>query len=285
MIKRLIISTYLLLLLDRVYAQPATEIVLFDITMGTTAFTATNGVNISAHTGYDNQPFFHPDKPILYYTSANEAGNTEIVQYDYVSKQKVILTKTPDNEYSPTVTPDKRFISCIVLRENDKQDVVKYPIDGGRPTTIIDNLTVGYHAWLNDSTLMLYVLGEPNTLRRYDIATKSDKILATNIGRSLHRFPNRSGVSFVQKTKDDNWIVSWTDGVDSRFIAHTLPGREDLAWTSDQWLVMSDGKAIFVLQAGKEWVKIEIQSAYPLKNISRIAVDVKTKKLAVVTDE
>lgn len=285
--KHLLLLVCLFVTFQCVHAQPSTEIILFDLVMKKHQLSAVNGVNISAHKGYDNQPFFHPEKSILYYTSADENGNTDLIHYDYSSKKKVKFTSTPDREYSPTVTPDQKFISCISQRENGKQDLIKYPIGGGDPVVIIDNLTIGYHAWLNDSSLMVFVLGEPNTLRRYDIVTGKDTVLATNIGRSLHRVPpDHAGISFVQKTDDSRWIIKWTDGVSAPSnIADALPGREDLAWTGGGWLVMSDGNSIFASQPGKPWIEVNVTSSYPVRNITRVAVDPKTNKLAVVTEE
>jgi hypothetical protein len=46
-------------------AQPATEIFLFDIKVTNGQVTLSNGENITKHKGYDNQPFFHPDKPLI----------------------------------------------------------------------------------------------------------------------------------------------------------------------------------------------------------------------------
>ncbi|MEJ0031081.1 MAG: hypothetical protein WDO15_12190 [Bacteroidota bacterium] len=70
------------------------------------------------------------------------------------------ITGTSEREFSPTVTPDKQFLSCIIQRDDGVQDLGKYPIDGGDPALIIDNLKVGYHVWVDNSHLALFVLGE-----------------------------------------------------------------------------------------------------------------------------
>jgi len=284
--KQLVLLTGALLLLSSAVAQPATEVVLFDLSVTSTPV-ATNGRNISVHQGYDNQPFFHPDKDILYYTSADNTGHTDIVQYDYSTGKSQALTATPEREYSPTVTPDKKFVSCIMQRDNGAQDLGKYPLQGGAATVIINNLTVGYHTWLDDRTLFLFVLGEPATLRRYDTITKRDTILSTNIGRSLHRMPNDRMVSFVQKNSEGPWTIKAVNaGNQVSVLSETLPGREDLAWLSDGRVLMSDGKTLFIMLPGKTaWSEVKLTSTFPLKNISRIAVNAKGTKLAIVTEE
>src|SRR5688572_15374586 len=175
-----------------VYAQqlpPGTEIYVLDLSNKKSKVTVSNPQNITNRPGYDNQPFFHPDKPLLYYTSANAEGKTDLVEYNIKTKKSRNITTTPEREYSPTVTPEKKYLSCIIQRDNGAQDLGKYPIDGGEPTVLINTLTVGYHAWINAENLLLFVLGDTMTLRQYDLKSKKDIILAKGIGRSLHKIP------------------------------------------------------------------------------------------------
>lgn len=268
-------------------AQPSTEVVLFDLAKSGNDLRATKGSNISRHKGYDNQPFFHPDKDVLFYTSADDTGRTDLKQFDLKTGKTTSVTTTPEREYSPTVTPDKQYISFIIQRDNGAQDLGKYAFTGGAAQVIVDNLVVGYHAWLDDQTLYLFVLGEPATLRRYRVDSKRDSIIATNIGRSLHRVPGTTSVSFVQKSNDGPWTINVVDvkGNVSK-VSETLPGREDLTWLSNGWIIMSDGKSLFTCQPGKtSWKEIKMSSDFPLKNISRLAVNAKGTKLALVTEE
>src|SRR6187402_622672 len=128
------------------FAQPGTEIYLFDLKLKKDNITISNPVRVTNHPGYDSQPFFHPNQSILYYASADTSGRTDILMYNYQTKASSKFTSTSEREYSPTVTPDKKFISCIIQRANGNQDLGKYPIDGGDVSVVINNLTVGYHA-------------------------------------------------------------------------------------------------------------------------------------------
>lgn len=120
-------------------AQSASEIFLFDIKTEGNQVIISNGINISSHKGYDNQPSFHPAKPIIYYASFNDSGRSDIKFYNYQTGKSVNLTETNEREYSPTVTPDEKFISCIIQRDNGVQDLGKYPIGGGKAEVLIDN--------------------------------------------------------------------------------------------------------------------------------------------------
>lgn len=266
---------------------PGTEIYLFDLSLKKNKISISNPKNITNRSGYDNQPHFHPDKPLLYYASADDDGKTDILIYNYQTGGTQRLTTTTDREYSPTVTPDKKYISCIIQHENGTQDLGKYPIDGGLPQIIINNLTVGYHAWVDSDNVVLFVLGEPNTLRWYSVSENKDWIIAEKIGRSLHKIPGSGSISFVNKSLPD-WIIKSVtnkNGI-TEMITQALHEREDLAWTPDRRILMSDGEQImFWAPENPDWKKVELEQLISLKGITRIAVNSKGNKLAVVVSE
>jgi hypothetical protein len=268
---------------------PGTEIYLFDLKNGKDEVVLSSPKNITNHVGYDNQPFFHPDKPLLYFSSGNDDGRTDIVEYNIATGSTRKITNTQEREYSPTVTPDKKFISCIIQRDNGAQDLGKYPINGGTPEVIINNLTVGYHAWSTDNTVFVFVLGEPNTLHRYSVAEKKDEIVENSIGRSIHRIPGTSDISFVQKSSPEKWIIKRISdkNLKVQLIGETLPGREDLAWSSDGKMIMSDGEKFFFSTAANAfvWRPVTLDSPIPLKGITRLAINREGTKLAVVISE
>ena len=272
------------------FGQPATDIYLFDLSIKKDKVSISNPINITNHKGYDNQPSFHPEKTIIYYSSTNDDGRTDIRSYDYKSKQTKSITQTTEKEYSPTVTPDGQYLSCIIQRDNGAQDLGKYPIDGGEPIVLIDNLIVGYHVWADNSHLGLFVLGTPNTFHYYLLPMKKDATLGENIGRSLHRIPGESAISFVNKASEKEWVIKklQTETMQISNLGTTLNGSEDLSWLPDGKIVMSDGTKLFYLQPdkGQNWNAVEIESgANVLKGVSRLAVSANGKKLAVVVTE
>ncbi len=270
-------------------AQSGSEIYLFDLATKKDKVTVSNPVNVTNHKGYDNQPSFHPGQPTLYYSSFNEDGRSDIHTYNYKTKKSVALTETPEREYSPTVTPDRGNISCIIQRDNNAQDLGKYPIEGGQASVIIDHLIVGYHVWADNSHLALFVLGTPNTLHYLRLPTKKDTVLAEGIGRSLHKIPGEQAISFVHKVSEKEWMIKRFDPQTKSIatLALTLPGREDLCWLPDGKILMSDGTDFFFLTPGKgqQWKKVNFTGDPALKGISRLAVSADGKKLAVVVAE
>src|SRR5258708_5938867 len=146
------------LLTIKSFSQAGSEILLFDLDIKKNALSISNPKNITNHKGYDNQPYFHPDLPLVYYASFNEEGRSDIKYYNYKTNETKSLTNTPEREYSPTLTLDKQFISCIIQRDSVTQDLGKYPVEGGEALTILNDMTVGYHVWADNSHLALFIL-------------------------------------------------------------------------------------------------------------------------------
>jgi hypothetical protein len=272
--------------------QSGSEIFLFDLKVKDGQVTLSGGVNITNHKGYDNQPFFHPSKPDIYFSSFNDSGRSDIKYYDYKKKTTGNLTVTNEREYSPTVTPDGKFISCIIQRDNGAQDLGKYPVSGGEPEVLINDLIIGYHAWAGNNKLLLFVLGDSsrNTLHYYDLSAKKDTILSTNIGRSLHKIPGQNAMSFVQKISDKESLIKRFDIADAAIttITSALPGQDHLAWLQKSTILMSDGVKLFSYRHGtdKSWQPVIVEGDISmLKGISRLAVDIKNTKLALVVNE
>jgi hypothetical protein len=270
-------------------AQPATDIYLCDLRLTRKDVSITNPVNITNRKGYDNQPAFHPDSELLYYVSADSTGETDIMLYDCVSKKTAAMTNTPEREYSPSVTPDKKFISCIIQRSDGAQDLGRYPVSGGNPEVLVDTLICGYYAWCDNNEVAVFVLPAPFTLHMINVKTGADKIVTDSIGRSLHTIPGERAVSFVQKKSTGTLIQKW-DG-DTQVIttlAEPQPAPEhDMAWTPDRRIIMSDGKKLYWNDRKKEsgWREISVPGNFPAGAITRLAVNRAGDKVAVVISE
>lgn len=272
--------------------QAGSEIFLFDMNIKNGHVSISGGVNITNHKGYDNQPSFHPSKPIIYYSSFNDSGRSDIKYYNYQKKETNNLTLTQEKEYSPTVTPDGKFISCIIQRDNGAQDLGKYPINGGGSEVLINNLKVGYHAWVDKDKLLLFILvdSNTNTLHYYNLSTKTDTIIANNPGRSLHKIPGQNAMSFIQKNSGKEWLIQKFDLSTGAIttIAPTLPGQENLTWLKNNIILMSDGTKLFAYHVGtdKEWQPVIIEgNTTMLKGVTRLATNNRNTKLAVVVSE
>ncbi len=95
-------------------------------------------------------------------------------------------------------------------------------------------------------------------------------------------------MSFVDKS-GESWVIKRLD-VRTKIvtdIVNTLPGREDLTWTPDGRVIMSDGEKLFYFRPGvsDSWQEIEGVAALKLKGITRLSVNKKGNKIAVVAGE
>jgi hypothetical protein len=270
-------------------AQPATEIFLFDVKTKNGKMILSNARNITNHPGYDNQPSFHPEKPIIYYASANDDGRTDIVQYNYKTKKRNAITKTHEREYSPTVTPDKQFLSCILQRDSGAQDLVKYPIDGGEPQTVIDDEIVGYHAWIDANNIVVFTLPQPFKLLQIDFERKVKFVVAENIGRSLHRIPAEHAISYTQKVAENHFNILRYNPIDktSSVISSDLKNSDgDMCWTSQGKILATLGNKIIILdELENSWKAVEVKSESKINAFTRLAVSPDGKTLAVVVVE
>ena len=266
------------------YSQTGSEIYLADLEIKDDGITLSNSKNITNRIGYDNQPYFHPNKHLIYYSSFNDEERSDIKVYNYRNGKTELFTKTKEREYSPTVTPDEKFISCIIQRDDGAQDLGKYPIKGGQPVVIINNLIVGYHTWISSTKLALFVLGAPLTLRIYDLDTKKDSVITSSIGRSLHKIPYENGFSYIDKSSAQWKINSWIDGKIEKII-ETLPAREDITWTPDGKIITSDGRQFFFCDPKKGNPEWKMFYASDIRGVSRLAVSADGKKIAFVVSE
>ncbi len=280
----------LFLISTSLFAQNGTEIYLLDISNSGEGFIFSNPKNITNQVGYDNQPFFHPKKPLIYYTSSKN-GQTDIWSYAYKTGKNSQITNTVDSEYSPTVTPNQKYLSCIVQRKsNGDQDLVKYNINNPTETQLIFESQktgkIGYQAWLNQNELITFVLGEPQTLHYQATNSKKDTVIAANIGRSLHLIPNQKAFSFVEQINKKWLIRSFNPSKNTIIdIAESNPESEHYnAWLSKSIILESRNTEIFSYDsATKQWKVVVLPESLPKKKISRMSV--KGNKIAIVIEE
>ncbi|MEO1051821.1 MAG: hypothetical protein AAFX87_14420 [Bacteroidota bacterium] len=284
-------SLIFILITQVLRAQPGTDIYLFDLKAVSGQIEISNPKNVTQRTGYDNQPYFYSKGKRLFYTALIDGSQTEIFSYDLSKNQSVKMTNTEESEYSPTITPDKRSFSTIRVEKDGTQRLWQFPIKGGEPSLVFNDVKpVGYHCWVDKERIVMFVLGEPNTMQVGLTSSQQSSKIAESVGRSFHHIPNSELISFIHKETDEQWFIkSYNPETGAiKTIVKTLPKSEDIAWLKDGTVLMGSENVLYKFhpKQDKSWVKVVDLNEFNLPNgFTRLAVDSGNKKLAIVVNE
>ena len=270
-------------------APPASDIFLVEVKTKDGELALGMPAKITNTEGYNNQPSFTPDGQGVLYTSFR-GKQTDIYRYDIRSGATTQVTNTPESEYSPTLMPDKKNLSVVRVEADGSQRLWKFPLAGGAPSLILENVRpVGYHHWIDDHTLALFILGgsgKPHFLEIINTLTNKSEFIIENPGRVLRKVPNQNSFSFVHKISDRQWEIKAFDlrARTTASLVATLPGVEDYAWLPNGKLLMAKDAKLFAvvpLTAGK-WEEVADFSGSRLIRITRIAVSSTGSRIAIV---
>jgi WD40 repeat protein len=261
-----------------IQAQVDTDIFVYDLNLGKGKIS--NSQNLTHWKGYDNQPSFSPDGQRLYFTRI--MGQAEVYYYDLKMKFIREFTRTEESEYSPTATPDGKYISVIQVEKDSTQRLWKFPIPKGPPELVFENVKpVGYHVWIDNENVAMFILGKSNSLQVGNTVTGDVKTITYDIGRSLHTY--NGSVYFVSKESSMIWWIKKMDAATGEVsrIEQTLKEREDFTVTSSGRILMGDGKIIYELKSG-QWKKLITVESNEFTDFNRIVVSPDEKKLVIV---
>ena len=269
---------------------PGTEIFLVPLRARDGIVSLGTPTNITGRAGYDNQPSFTPDGRSVLYTSTRDDGQSDIYRYHPGSRRTTRVTATPESEYSATVMPGGRRISVVRVESDSTQRLWSMALDGTDFRLVLERVKpVGYHAWGDPRTLALFVLGEPSTLQIADVRSGDARVVASTIGRSIHRIPGQPAISFVRKRSAEEWWIERLDLCSGGItpLARTLPGSEDYAWTPGGVVLMAHGDSIYQWTPGdkKGWRPVRASAVAGVGRISRMAVSPTGTQLAIVAEE
>ncbi|MCB0661214.1 MAG: hypothetical protein KDC24_00630 [Saprospiraceae bacterium] len=269
---------------------PSTQIYYFELEPhGASELQLTKPRYLTAYNegGYNNQPnFFTPYD--LYFTQqgAGDTLQTDIFKLDLVRKVKYRVTATLDQEYSPTLMPDKLNFSVVRVEPGGLQRLWSLPRNQqGKGYPIFKDLTtVGYHCWLEPDLVALFMVGEPHYLIVAKPSDGSQVKVASNIGRCLKKLPN-GNLAYVQKATESTWYIKeykLLTGT-SEIVMKTLPGSEDFTILDDGTFLMALGGTIFKKHPAIDdtWSPVANLENFGLKNIQRLS-SFGEKYLAVV---
>lgn len=271
-------------------SQPAPNAEVYLVPLTVRGDTVKIGVpaNLTRREGYDNQPAFAPDSRSFFYTSTRGDGQADIYRFDLSSGlSSPILRSSVESEYSAMPGADGKTVTVVRVEADSTQRLWQIPLDGSAPKLLFPNIKpVGYFAEANDSTWGLFVLGSPATLQLANTRTGTAQVIASDIGRSIHRIPGSRMLSFVQKGSAP-WRVMQLDP-DTRRVTPLvdLPsGSEDVTWVDSTTLITGSDTRLLMWKRGTSgWQTLGDVGFAHLRRISRLAVSPNRQWLAMVAD-
>ncbi len=268
---------------------PATDIVTLDIQ----TLHDRNPIvqRVTDREAYDNQPQFLPDGRLVF-TAASET-TTKIHVFDFEQAQEKVLFSLAEDLYSATPVPGENAVSVIRDYGNQVQQLWKLPLDGTAPTPLQTAINpIGYHAWIDQRRLILFVLGEPQTLELMTLGSERAQFLHDAPGRALAQIPgSRWGTTAMSFSRpapgaDKFELVAYQPGeAASQFstIVELPSASQDYAWAPDGSVWTGRGTELLRFE-GEEWEVVVDFEALGLGSISRLAWSGNGERLAVVID-
>jgi hypothetical protein len=275
---------------------PGTDIYLVPMTGGLASLKGAKPAPVSTAPGYDNQPFFSADGRRLLFAANRDGKQTDVFMFERATGRVTQMTNTPENENSPTYLPSGKTDAdgfSVVRSEMDKtQRLWRFNATGREPSVLLADIKpVGYHAWVDPDRVVLFVLGEPNSLQLASVNSGKGEVAANGIGRSLHRIPGTRMVSFVHREPSGEFWIKQID-IDSKKIdtlTRVVEGNteRDMAWLPDgKTILMSGGTKVYSWTRGATvWTEVFDVAPHNLGAVSRLAVSPKGDAIAIVVAE
>jgi hypothetical protein len=253
-----------------------------------------NFQKITDTSSYTNQPYFINGDSALVYTQMIKGVNIsqmDIFVYDFATQSSTNLSNSLTSEYSATPTPDGKELSVIRVNSEGKQELWSLQFNDGEA---IKNLLpgvepVGYHVWDGATKVLLFVLGEPNTLRLASINKPTDmgRVLDTKIGPSLWSIPNSNLYSYTKNIDETTWQLRSvnTQTNSAAALVNMLVGSVYYAWSPESYAVTAVKNKLYQWKyesGDNKWTEfVDLTEQCP-GDISRVSFSKKGDKIAFV---
>lgn len=276
---------------------PHTDIVILDIHPHLDHLHAGSLVQVTEREGYDNQPFFLDDDRLLF-VSDREAEQTDVFMYSVSEDSVTRVTRTPESEYSPRLTPSGDHLSVVrVEADGVSQHLYRFPFDGdaprpaGEPERVLPTLAdIGYYAWAGEDHLALFrvggAAGEPSSLHLADLGAGAVRHVQDDIDRTLQTVPGEEIVSFVDRSVGESRFLRTLDVASGQVsTVAQLPDGGEHAWVSSATLLMASEGTLYRFTGSQEtpWASV-LELEAMVGRFSRIAVSPSGRRIAIVVE-
>ena len=248
-------------------------------------------VKISQGDGYNNQPHFSEDGSVIYYTREMPVegadSQTDIAAFDTNTSITTMVNSTAESEYSPTPIPGRNALSVIQADLNQKQFLFAIDIASGNMELLLPDVEpVGYHAWFNDQEVAMFILGDSFTLQTASLNSSGTAVVADNIGRSIRKHPETGEILFVDKNSEPWQVAAFNPETGTkRIIMPLFPAGEDFTIDATGTYWTGNGAKLYQRSpVDNRWELVADYSNSGIRQISRLAIHLKSGQIAVVSD-
>lgn len=240
--------------------------------------------NATNTVGYDSQPFFLNDSTLLY-THIGEDLQADIYQYQLRKKITAKFTNTQLSEYSAKLLPNKKGISVVEVEQDSSQRIWAFDLSGKQGKLYIPNVdSVGYYAWLSDTSFAAFILTSPPSLQICNTINNKTKTIASNIGRCL-QVSTTGNLYFTILEKDSvRWLCrTEKDGSITKLIEF-YKDVEDFVLSNNNLIFCAKGALIYYtdMQFNLGWRLCGNFESTGITSINRLALSPDNKRIAMV---
>jgi dipeptidyl aminopeptidase/acylaminoacyl peptidase len=247
---------------------------------------------LTADEGRNSQPSFTPDGRTILFVGAREgpAGQSDVYAVDLRTGRERRVTRTPENENSPTMEPDGTLLVVRWVPETlfTEWGPWIYSPDGQPLRGLLPGPdTVGYYVRADAHTFALMRPASDFSVALHDLRTGRTVDVEHPVAPlPPQNVPGRRAVSFTRTDPAGRNEIRVLE-LDTRRVttlAPALPGRTAHAWTPRGTVLMARGNAVYALDtAGAEWRRIAAFAAPDLQNVTAYAVSPRGDRVALLS--
>ncbi|MEO7368681.1 MAG: hypothetical protein ABIZ36_12030 [Gemmatimonadaceae bacterium] len=250
-----------------------------------------NPRKLTGDRGVNSQPSFTPDgKSILFVSRRDTTGQSDVYQIDLASGVETQVTRTPENENTPTVTPDGnlmviRWVPATLFKEWGPWIYKNgQPMSGVLPAPD----TVGYYVRVDSKTFAMMRPKSRPAVALFDSRKRTMTDYAWPVANLPPQLvPGRHAISFTKTDSLGRNQISMLNlrTLQSSTVAPALVGRVVHSWTRNGFVLMGKGNSIYALKPGPAaaWRKIAEMKQPDLQSVSTYVVSPRGDKVILIS--
>ncbi|MEM7455808.1 MAG: hypothetical protein AAF456_15755 [Planctomycetota bacterium] len=269
---------------------PESDLFLFELSLDGIETSVSEGRNVTARTGYENQPFFRADSRSFVFSQSDEY-QTDVFEYFIESGETRQLTRSANMEFSPQPSPDNTTISFVTDGEGANQSVWHVSTQRDAVQWTLEHLPerepVGYYVWNHDTGYILYWSRYGFSMR---LTHESEPLFHYVTGDAVpttpRMIPETSKFSFVHRQGNSQvWIKELDpETLAIRPLTPVAGTNTHYDWAPDGSIMMMQGTMLFRWKENESegWQEVADLADAGMQSATRVGISPDGSKLAVV---